>query len=182
MTMRPLLLLVLLALPALASDGPLLDAGAAPAVGAADLEPEVPRSEPPEGAGGELELGWTLARTVVVLGLVIALAYLTLNVGLRRLLGVAQTGGASVVKVLERVPLDQRRTLYVVEAAGEVLLVGASDGSLGLITRLDAAAVGALRARPGPSAPGPVQPSPLLARLLGTRRAPSRPAPGEDPK
>ena len=184
--MKALLLAALLAAPALAREGP----GAAPAAAAASPaapapapavpEPELPRAEPPELAAGELDLGWTLVRTAVVLGLVIALVYLTLNVGLRRLLGLKGLGGPGLVKVLERVPLDQRRTLYVVEAAGEVLLVGASDGSLGLITRLDAAEVSRQRQPPVPPRPGEAQPSPLLRRQLGSRPAP--PAAGEEPK
>ena len=175
--MHALLLAALLAAPALPGSAPAATAPAAqaPAAPAPVVpEPELPRAEPPEGAGGELDLGWTLVRTAVVLGLVIALVYLTLNVGLRRLMGLKGLGGPGVVKVLERVPLDQRRTLYLVEAAGEVLLVGASDGSLGLITRLDAAEV----ARRRQGQPGGVQASPLLEKLLRTRPPP---AAGEGP-
>ncbi len=180
--MRALLLATLLAVPGLAlAGGPPAPAPAAgPTATPAAPEPELPRAEGPEGLGGELDLGWTLLRTAVVLGLVIALAYLTLNVGLRRLLGLKGLGAPGVVRVLERVPLDQRRTLYLVEAAGEVLLVGASDGSLGLISRLDAAEV-ARRRQPAapPAAGGAPQPSPLLRTLL----APPPPAPpGEEPR
>jgi flagellar protein FliO/FliZ len=133
-------------------------------------EPEVPRSEPPFGAqDGELDLGWTLARTMVVLGLVVALVYLTLNVGLRKLLGIRPVVGASVVTVLERVPLDQRRSLFVVEAAGEVLLIGGSDASLSLLSKLDRAEVERLRA--ARAAGQPVQLSPLLQKLLGRKDA-----------
>jgi flagellar protein FliO/FliZ len=180
MRMHALTLSALLALPALAQAEVSVDAGAAAVTAPAPAapEPELPRSEPPEGAGGELDLGWTLLRTAVVLGVVIALVYLTLNVGLRRLLGIKALGAAGVVKVLERVPLDQRRTLYVVEAAGEVLLVGASDGSLGLITRLDPAEVARRRVQP-PAPAGTVQSSPLVQKLLGLRPAAK---PGEGPK
>src|SRR5688500_2099798 len=68
----------------------------------------------------QLGFGETLLKMLVSLSLVVALCYLVLNVGLRRLL---QSRGlpiahASVVAVLERVPLDQRRALYLVKAAG----------------------------------------------------------------
>jgi flagellar biogenesis protein FliO len=124
----------------------------------------------------ELNLGWTLLRTFVVLGLVIGIIYLTLNVGLRRLLGIRpMAGGASVVSVLERVTLDQKRALFVVKAANEVLLLGASDQSLSLLTKLDPAEIDRLRAVPERGAPG-LTLSPLLQKLLGRKDAPPPPA------
>lgn len=105
-------------------------------------------------AATELDVGWTLVRTLVALGMVVALAYLTLNVGLRRLLGLKGLGGARIVTVLERVALDPKRALFVVEAAGEVLLVGGGDGGLTLLTKLDAASVRRLREPGGRSLPG----------------------------
>jgi flagellar protein FliO/FliZ len=141
-------------------------------------EPEIPKSEPPglagETDGEELSLGWTLLRTMIVLGMVIALAWLTLNVGLRKLLGIRPVVGTSMVTVLERVPLDQRRSLFVVEAAGEVLLIGGSDNSLTLLSKLDRAEVDKLRA--ARAAGQPVQLSPFLQKLLGRKDAPPPPA------
>jgi flagellar biogenesis protein FliO len=149
-------------------------ATAAP-VGSLLPEPEIPKSEPPELAGGEeLNLGWTLVRTMVVLGMVVALVYLALNVGLRKLLGIKPTAGTSLVTVLERVALDQRRSLFVVEAAGEVLLIGGSDNSLTLLSKLDRAEVERLRAERAASKP--VQLSPFLQKLLGRKDAPPPPA------
>lgn len=134
-------------------------------------EPEIPKSEPPDLAqDGDLNLGWTLVRTMVVLGMVIALVYLTLNVGLRKLLGIRPTVGTSVVTVLERVALDQRRSLFVVEAAGEVLLIGGSDNSLSLLSKLDRAEVDRIRA--ARASGQPVQLSPFLQKLLGRKDAP----------
>jgi flagellar biogenesis protein FliO len=137
-------------------------------------EPEIPKSEPPELAAEELNLGWTLVRTMVVLAMVIVLAWLTLSVGLRRLLGIRPVVGTSMVTVLERVTLDQKRSLFVVEAAGEVLLVGGGDGALSLISKLDRAEVERLRSESAKS--GPVQLSPFLKKLLGRKDAPP-PAP-----
>lgn len=147
----------------------------APAPDGARLsEPEIPRSEPPELAAEELNLGWTLFRTMLVLAMVVALAWLTLNVGLRRLLGIKPVVGTSMVTVLERVTLDQKRALFVVEAAGEVLLVGGGDGALSLISKLDRAEVDRLRAASAASAP--VQLSPFLQKLLGRKAPPAPPA------
>ncbi len=143
-------------------------------------EPEIPRSEPPELAAEDFSLGWTLVRTLVVLAMVVALAYLTLNVGLRRLLGIRAPVGTSVVTVLERVSLDQKRSLFVVEAGGEVLLIGGGDAALSLITKLDRAQVDKLRAPPATSA---VQLSPFLRKLLGRKEPPpaAQPDPGPNP-
>ena len=131
-------------------------------------DPDVPRTELPDALKDEADasLGWALFRTVVVLGLVLMLVWLTLNQGLRRLLGIrSPVGGASVVSVLERIPLDQKRTLFVVKAAGEYLLLGAGDGSVGLVSKLDAQEVEKLSQRPQ----GGATLSPLLARLLSRK-------------
>jgi len=136
-------------------------------------EPEIPRSEPPEF--DDLNLGWVLLRTMLVLAMVITLAWLTLSVGLRRLLGIRPVAGTNVVTVLERVPLDQKRALFVVEAAGEVLLIGGADASLNLISKLDRAEVEKMKAARPPSQP--IQLSPLLQKLLGRKdSAPPPPA------
>ncbi len=177
--MKPLLLAVCLASSLALGESvePSADASVPAPVVAAPApvipEPEIPRSEPPELVT-EDNLGWTLLRTMVVLGMVIALVYVTLNVGLRRLLGIKPVVGAgSIVTVLERVPLDQKRALFVIEAAGEVLLVGGAEGGgLSLISKLDAAEVAKLRASP---APAPVLVSPLLQKLLG-RKDPKPPS------
>jgi flagellar protein FliO/FliZ len=127
----------------------------------------------------DLSLGKALFQTVVVLGLVILLAWFTLNVGLRRLLGIqAPQGGPPVVQVLERVALDQKRTLFVVRAGSEVLLIGGSDASLGLITKLDPLDVEKARAL----APQPLKlkMSPFLQKLLGRKDA-APPPPKEPP-
>ncbi|MGV3623467.1 MAG: FliO/MopB family protein [Archangium sp.] len=180
---RPVLLsIALLAAPAIAQEPslqppPALNqpADALPVDDGARLaEPEIPKSEPPELVGQELDLGWTLFRTMMVLGMVVALAWLTLNVGLRRLMGIKPAVGSSVVTVLQRVPLDQKRALFVIEAAGEVLLVGGGEGSLSLITKLDRAELDKQRAAQPVST---VQLSPFLQKLLGRKEAPPPPPP-----
>lgn len=136
-------------------------------------EPQIPLSEPPEllKQDAELDLGWSLFRTFIVLGMVVALAWLTLNVGLRKLLGLGPaTGRRGLVSVLERVPLDQKRTLYVVKAGDEVLLLGGSDLSVNLISKLDPKVLSEL------APTGQVLVSPFLQKLLGKKEAPP-PAP-----
>ena len=45
--------------------------------------------------------------------------------------------GQSMVKVIDRTPLDQRRSLFVVEVTGRWLLLGSSEGGVQLISELD---------------------------------------------
>ncbi|MFP2901712.1 flagellar biosynthetic protein FliO, partial [Corallococcus sp. 4LFB] len=132
----------------------------------------------PDAAEEQESLGWVVVRTVALLGAVLAAIYLTLNVGLRRLMGLqgVPVGRASVVSVMERIPLDQRRTLFVLKAADEYLLVGGGEGGVQLVSKLDRDAVERIRAARPPSSP--VSLSPFLQKLLSRRTGGSTPPPG----
>ncbi len=177
MPLRALVLFVALGFTPLAwaeEAGPA--ASAAPAVAAeqAGARPELPplASDPPPDES--LGLGWLLLRTLVVLGIVVASIYLTLNYGLRRLMGIKgmPSGRATVVQVIERIPLDQKRALFVVKAAGEYLLVGGGEGSLSLVTKLDPAEVDRIQAQP----PAAITLSPFLQKLLARKGGPPPPS------
>jgi flagellar biogenesis protein FliO len=167
-----LLVCVLAAEPAPAGEAPAaaaqaekvdkaVETGAAPATAAPPVIP--PADVPDDVVRADESIGFTLLRTLIVLGMVVMMAYVSLNWGLRRFLGIKPpTGGGGVVAVLERVSLDQRHALFVVKAAGEYLLVGGSEGSLSLISKLDTAEVEKLRAQ----APVPLTLSPFLQKLL----------------
>jgi flagellar biogenesis protein FliO len=128
--------------------------------------PVVPQEDPES-------IGWSLVRTVLLLLAVLASIYLTLNVGLRRLMGLQgiAVGRKSLVSVVERVPLDQRRSLLVLKAADEYLLVGSSgEGGLQLLSKLDTQAVERIQAeRAQPAASNVVHMSPFLQKLLSRR-------------
>ncbi len=136
-----------------------------------------PRSTTPAepdllGAEAEQEsLGWTLVRTLLLLGAVVVSIYLTLNVGLRRLMGLqgVPMGKPSVVSVLERVPLDQRRTLFVLKAGDEYLLVGGGESGLQLLSKLDTTAVERIRAESPQRKSTVVSMTPFLQKLLSRR-------------
>ncbi|MCY0996654.1 flagellar biosynthetic protein FliO [Myxococcus sp. MISCRS1] len=131
-------------------EDPSIDAAAA-----AEAEPE--------------SMGWMLVRTLMVLGAVVASIYLTLNVGLRRLMGLqsTSTGRQTVVSVVERLPLDPKRALFVVKAADEYLLVGGGEAGLQLLSKLDAEAVERIRAQRPQTNVVPL--SPFLQKLLSRR-------------
>lgn len=129
---------------------------------------ELPKTELPDALKDDESesVGFALFRTLVVLGVVLMIVWLSLNFGLRRLMGLkGPLGGPAVVTVLERVPLDQKRALFVVKAAGEYLLLGGGDGALGLVAKLNAEEVEKLLQRPA----GGAIASPFLARLLSKK-------------
>jgi|SRR5581483_3929679 len=129
---------------------------------------DVPTLDDPKLDGAEEKsLGWQLVQMLVVLGAVIMLAYVSLNWGMRKMLGIrTPIGGGSLVEVIERVPLDQRRAVFIVKAANEYLLVGGAEQSLNLISKLDAAEVEKMQSAKR-AAPPALTLSPFLQKLLG---------------
>lgn len=119
----------------------------------------LPPSLPEEG------MGWLLLKTLVVLGIVVALVYLSLNFGLRKLMGIKGLGpGVSrAVTVLERIPLDPRRTLFLVKVGDEYLLLGGGENSVNLLTHLDREKLEAFLKAAGPAS---ASLSPFLKKLL----------------
>jgi flagellar biogenesis protein FliO len=95
-------------------------------------------------------------RTLLALAGVCALAWFGLRLLARRGFGGAGQGvAASAVRVLARIPLEARKSLYVVRAGERVLLIGTGEaGPPALIAELDASAVEAADSVTG-SGPGP---------------------------
>ncbi|MBM4281403.1 MAG: FliO/MopB family protein [Deltaproteobacteria bacterium] len=71
-----------------------------------------------------------MVKTVVALTVVLLLAWLTLHKGMGRLVERAQAGKR--LRVVERVALDARRSLFLVEVDGRTMVVGGGD-----VVRLD---------------------------------------------
>jgi flagellar protein FliO/FliZ len=90
----------------------------------------------PEQFQSGKSLLWMFVQTIVALGFVCLLAYVVLRVILPRLNITANS--KSMVKVIDRTQLDQRRSLYVIEVTGRWLLIGSSEGGVQLISELDA--------------------------------------------
>lgn len=117
-------------------------------------------------------LGGSLAISLLSLGLVCLLAYVTLRwLGQR---GVGRARGAAV-RVVARCPLEPRRSVYVIEASGRYFLIGAGEGGMSLLAELDRAAVGA-GVETGSVLPDGARPvrgtsfADVLARALGKMR------------
>ena len=77
-----------------------------------------------------------LVQTVIALGFVCGLAYVIFRVVFPRLNAVQQ--GSSMMRVVDRIWLDQRKNLYVIEVAGRWFLVASSEAGVQLVSELDA--------------------------------------------
>jgi flagellar protein FliO/FliZ len=82
-----------------------------------------------------------LVETLLALGLVCGLAYALFRWVLPRLqmAGIMRANDSSMVRIVDRVGLDARKNLYVIEVAGRWLLIAASEAGVQLVSELDAA-------------------------------------------
>jgi flagellar biogenesis protein FliO len=112
-------------------------------------------------------LGGSLAISLVSLGVVCLVAYAGLRFLSRR--GVGRPSGP--IKVMARCPLEPRRALYLVEAAGRSFLIGVGDGPMTMLAELGTLEVAA-SLPPAPEVP--TRFADVLGRVLG-RRAGSGP-------
>jgi flagellar biosynthetic protein FliO len=126
---------------------------------------EVAAAEQVPGGYGEF-----LLTSLLVLVAVCVLAWVVLKFGLRRLYPGAKTGGAGPIKVVARLPLEPRQTLYIVEVGGKTMLLGSGDRPVSLLTELDAEAV----ERAVAAAPQPRSFADVLRRITG-REPPDSP-------
>ncbi len=73
-------------------------------------------------------------RIMGVLAAVLGLAYLILQKGLAKFLVKKSQG--RLIQIRERMPLDSKRTLYVVDVSNRSFLIGGSDQNLSLLAEL----------------------------------------------
>jgi len=97
---------------------------------------------PAQGAAAA-SYGDLLVTSLLVLGAVCVAAFLLVRL-VGRFLATGRVRGAHLLDVIARVPLEPRRSLYVVEVAGKTLLVGTSEMGLSVLSELDG---GEVRAR-----------------------------------
>ncbi len=84
--------------------------------------------------------GDLLVTSLVVLGGVCIAAFVIVRL-FGRFLATGRVRGAHLLDVIARVPLEPRRSLYVVAVAGKTLLVGTSEMGLSVLTELDSSEV-----------------------------------------
>lgn len=88
--------------------------------------------QPPE----EINFGILILRMLIFLSLVIALIYFLLRKVLPSLMRMTAFKNQTI-RILERVPLDQRRSMLVVEIQEKVYLVGSAEGQINILMELD---------------------------------------------
>jgi flagellar protein FliO/FliZ len=100
------------------------------------------------GAGAGASYGDLLVTSLLVLGAVCIAAFIVVRL-FGRLMATGRSRGAHLLDVVARLPLEPRRSLYVVEVAGKTLLVGTSEMGLSVLSELDGSEVRArVEARP----------------------------------
>jgi flagellar protein FliO/FliZ len=113
--------------------------------------------------------GGLLLKTIVALIVVIALAWIFLRWGLRRLIPGSRP--SPDMRVLARMPVDGRRSLLVVEAYGHYLLLGVTEGGVTLLKELTAEEIAAAERKRAAA------PSKSFAEVLREKLRPSAPLP-----
>lgn len=88
------------------------------------------------GTGAGSSYGDLLVLSLVVLGGVCVAAFVLVRL-VGRFLATGRSRGSHLLDVVARVPLEPRRSLYVVEVAGKTLLVGTSEMGLSVLSELD---------------------------------------------
>lgn len=88
------------------------------------------------GNAAAASYGDLLVTSLVVLGGVCVAAFLVVRL-FGRFLATGRVRGGHLLDVVARIPLEPRRSLYVVEVAGKTLLVGTSEMGLAVLSELD---------------------------------------------
>lgn len=122
-----------------------------------------PQDGAPAAGGAEL-----LLTSLLVLALVCAVTWIALRF-LRTWLD--RRRPATGVAIVGRIPLEPRRSLFIIDAAGRRLLLGSSEGGITLLTELAPAD----EAAPSPPASGRF--ADLLRAAISSRRIASPTAP-----
>ncbi|MDA0712654.1 MAG: flagellar biosynthetic protein FliO [bacterium] len=78
---------------------------------------------------------WAFFQLILVLVIVIALAYLILNKGVGFF--IKKTQANKLIKIKERMVLDQKRSLFLVEVQNRTFLLGGGDSGVSLISELN---------------------------------------------
>ncbi len=102
-----------------------------------------PEASPPEMSIGLSDMLGPFIKSMLMLAVVVGLAYLTLHKGLGKLMVRAQAGKR--IKVIERVSLDQRRSLYLVDIDGKELVLAGGEGGVVHIASVDGDGVNDLK-------------------------------------
>ena len=84
----------------------------------------------------EINFGALILRMLIFLGLILLIIFFLLKRVLPLLVPSAQSRTKSI-RILERVQIDQRKSLIIAEIQEKVYLLGSSDGQINILVELD---------------------------------------------
>jgi len=85
----------------------------------------------------DINFGALFLRMLIFLGLTVLLIVFLLKKVLPLLVPGAQKYSTRSIRVLERVPIDQRKSLLVVEVQEKTYLLGSAEGQINILLELD---------------------------------------------
>lgn len=110
------------------------------AVGATPV-PDSPSPSPlattlTEFGTSSVDFTWLFVKMVLAMVIVIALAVVTIRYVIPKLAMVRTRGGEAGMRILDRMPLDARKAVYIIEVEERRLLIGVSENHVGLLAEL----------------------------------------------
>ena len=97
-------------------------------------------------SGSVWEYGVFLVETLVALAVIAAAGYLVVRLSKQ---GLKARGHLARMRVLERLPLEHRRTLHLVQVDQQTFLIGTSENAVHLVTALGSQSVDAVKPENG---------------------------------
>ncbi len=98
---------------------------------------QAPQVGPDEASTAEWSAMQDIAWTFISLTIVLGLIWVVFRWVIPRFMGVALFSKRPIA-VIERIPLDNKAMLYLVNTPDDLLLIGRAEGSISLIDRIDA--------------------------------------------
>jgi flagellar biosynthetic protein FliO len=93
----------------------------------------IQQATPPE----DINFGPLVLRMFLFLGLILLLIVVVMRKVLPMLVPGRQFQRTKTISVLERVPIDQRKSLLVVEIQDKIYLLGSAEGQINILMELD---------------------------------------------
>jgi flagellar biosynthetic protein FliO len=115
----------------------------------------------------EINFGALMLRMIIFLGLTLVIIFFVLKRVLPAVMPAARYKTKNI-HILERVPLDQRKSLIIAEIQERIYLLGCSDGQINILTELDREK---LQAQVDPSSSKSVTFSEILKRTLSKEKS-----------
>ncbi len=101
---------------------------------------QVVPTEPATHAGA-VDFTWTFIKMLGMLGIVSVLAVLILKYAVPRTGLMKRFSGSSRMRVIERMPLEPKKSVYMVSICGRYFVIGASEHAISLVSEIPAVSI-----------------------------------------